>query len=259
MTAHVAKTDDPTAPDALVDILPPPDRLALYLDVDGTLLGVSERERGEGINDARRDLIVRLLRGLDGACAMLTGRSLQQLDAVFAPLVLTAAGLQGLDRRRPDGARSTIDMPGEAYDALVALADGLAQRFGHLVVEKKPAGVTLVYDQNAAFVDDLYDQVIDALPDGVIAFRGIIAIDMVPDGAGKNHALEDFQGLAPFAGRVPVHIGDDVADELAFRSAIDLGGFGIAVRRPSRLSAHRLEGVDAVWRGLDAYVAAHGL
>jgi trehalose 6-phosphate phosphatase len=52
---------------------------------------------------------------------------------------------------------------------------------------------------------------------------------------------------APFAGRQPVMLGDDLTDEHAFAAAQRLGGFGVVVgrRRPS-VARHALPDVGSV-------------
>ena len=48
--------------------------------------------------------------------------------------------------------------------------------------------------------------------------------------AHKGNALRRLMETAPFAGRLPLFIGDDVTDEDAIRAATDLGGRGLRVR-----------------------------
>ena len=47
----------------------------------------------------------------------------------------------------------------------------------------------------------------------------------------KGESVRQLMRLAPFAGRVPVFIGDDVTDESVFEVLPDLGGKGFAVSR----------------------------
>jgi trehalose 6-phosphate phosphatase len=87
--------------------------------------------------------------------------------------------------------------------------------------------------------------------------RGRIAVDVVPPGIDKGHALAAFAAGAPFAGRIPVHIGDDVPDRPAFTAARGLGGFGVAVHRPAEEADHVASGATEVWALLDAYADPH--
>ena len=54
------------------------------------------------------------------------------------------------------------------------------------------------------------------------------AFDIKPNNASKRAAVEWFMAERPFAGRVPVFIGDDVTDEAGFAAA--LGQHGHAIR-----------------------------
>jgi len=69
----------------------------------------------------------------------------------------------------------------------------------------------------------------------------------------KGTTLRAFMREQPFAGRVPVMIGDDLTDVDAFRAAEELGGFAIAVG--DRVSA---QGVLPDHAGVIAWLAGLG-
>ena len=50
-----------------------------------------------------------------------------------------------------------------------------------------------------------------------------------PRGADKGRAVTVLMARAPFAGRLPLFIGDDVTDEDGMRVAASLGGGGLRV------------------------------
>src|ERR671919_3121452 len=84
--------------------LPPPPRLrgadiALFLDVDGTLLEIEREPGAVHVPERLCRILERLPSATGGALALVSGRSLDQLDRLFSPLRLSAAGLHGLERR----------------------------------------------------------------------------------------------------------------------------------------------------------------
>ena len=56
-----------------------------------------------------------------------------------------------------------------------------------------------------------------------------MAWEVRPRGADKASAVQTLMTLAPFAGRRPIFIGDDVTDRDGIRAAADLGGAGLWV------------------------------
>ena len=87
-----------------VAALPPPPQLraeaiALFLDVDGTLVEIEREPGAVRVPERLRAILAELEQAVDSALALVSGRSLQQLDRLFSPLRLSAAGLHGLERR----------------------------------------------------------------------------------------------------------------------------------------------------------------
>jgi trehalose 6-phosphate phosphatase len=91
---------------------------------------------------------------------------------------------------------------------------------------------------------------------GVTLLRGKMVVEAKPGGASKGRAIEDFLGEPPFAGRVPVFIGDDVTDEVGFSTVQRLGGMGIKVGEGSTVAWRRLADPRALRQELEAALAA---
>ena len=58
---------------------------------------------------------------------------------------------------------------------------------------------------------------------------GSMAWEVKPRGADKATAVVALMARPPFAGRVPVYVGDDVTDEDGIRAAQRAGGIGLRV------------------------------
>ncbi|WP_434934025.1 trehalose-phosphatase, partial [Luteimonas sp. SDU101] len=76
------------------------ERWALFLDVDGTLVPFADDPEQVYVSPRLVDRLGALSSAMDGAVALVSGRHVDVLDRLFAPLRLAAAGLHGLQRRR---------------------------------------------------------------------------------------------------------------------------------------------------------------
>src|SRR5690606_27788362 len=199
---------------AMVDVnpqrpSPPPldDDCALFLDVDGTLVDFTTDPSAVRLLPAVREDIGRIADRLDGAVALVSGRPLAQLDALFAPLRLPAAGLHGHQMRGEDQA------PGAAGGDSMARLQALHRKAAQLVldhpgVQVEDKGVSLALHwravpQAAEAVTGFARRQLDAMP-GFRLQPGDHVVEFVPEGSDKGRAVERMMARAPFAGRVPV-------------------------------------------------------
>jgi trehalose 6-phosphate phosphatase len=243
---------------------PPPldDDCALFLDVDGTLIEFSADPAGVRLLPQVREAIGAVSDRLGGAVALVSGRPLAQLDALFAPLRLPAAGLHGHQLRSI--AEAEADIPADTSAFLHDLhreAAHLAAAHPGVLVEDKGVSLALHWraaPQAAAAVAEFARARIDALP----SYRlqpGDHVVEFVPEGADKGRALERMMARAPFAGRVPVFVGDDLTDEYGFAAANRAGGWSVLVgARGSSAATHALDDTRAVHAWLFANADAHG-
>lgn len=242
--------------------LPPPpaiaDDWALFLDVDGTLLEFADTPAGVEVPAGLVEVLEALQRRLGGALALVSGRRLAQLDALFAPLRLPAAGLHGLERRHAD---NHVDppTPPTLLSILQRKAELVAMQYPGALVEDKASTLALHWRGNPGAEQPLRELADAALPwlhdyrlqsgDGVVELR--------PVGTDKGDAIAALLDEAPFAGRVPVFAGDDLTDEHGFEVVDQHRGLAILVgdRAPSR-ARHRLADPAAVLAWLAAAVPA---
>ena len=83
---------------AIIDA-PLPDRTALFLDVDGTLLDFAASPTAVVVPHGLVECIADIERALGGALALVSGRTLADLDQLFSPLRLRASGVHGAEIR----------------------------------------------------------------------------------------------------------------------------------------------------------------
>lgn len=227
---------------------PPPPRpdWALFLDVDGTLLDFANTPAGVHVSaDLVRDL-QRLHEALDGALALISGRRLENIDALFAPLRLPAIGLHGLQRR--GAARSGHHAPHELASVLAAARD-LAAKYPGALIEDKGITIALHWRDAPAAEEPLHEFANSALIDlpGYCLQAGRNVVELRPDGHDKGDAIVAFLETDGFRNRVPVFIGDDLTDEHGFDAVNARHGIAVLVgSRADSAATHGLHDPAAV-------------
>lgn len=203
---------------------------ALFLDVDGCLLDFADAPDKVLVPPGLREALLALSQRLEGALALVSGRSLEALDGLFWPLRLPAAGMHGLERRSALGAT-----PAPAADLdvrrLAAEAHALAARHPGALVENKHAGFALHWRAapEAAEPMRVFAQHAAARLTGYRVQPGDQVAEVLPEGGDKGRAIEAFLREPPFAGRLPVFAGDDLTDESGFLVVDARGGHAVLV------------------------------
>ena len=218
----------------------PGDRWALFLDVDGTLVAIEPTPEAVRVEPALRLLLERLAAANDGALALVSGRSLASIDAVFQPLRLPAAGLHGWERRRGDGTLAPTAEPTAILVPLRPMLLAFAAARPGLRVEDKGGSLALHYrlaPHYAAVVCQRAREIAAAEPQ-LRLIEGRKVVEFVPRGSDKGAAIADFLAEPPFAGRMPVYAGDDTTDEDGFAAVNRLGGLSIKVANPETRGRH---------------------
>jgi trehalose 6-phosphate phosphatase len=225
--------------------------VALFLDVDGTLIDIAATPEAVSVPAALREQLQALALASGGALALVSGRSLASLDALFAPLRLPAAGLHGFEHRGASGECRRHGMPATAAleAARSAMAQLAAQHEG-LLLEDKRFALALHY-RGAPHLEDTVlaamREVAARVSEELDLQRGKMVVELRPAGATKAKSVAAYLEEAPFAGRMPVFIGDDLTDEPAFELVNRRGGLSILVGAPRASAARaRLADVAAV-------------
>ena len=241
-------------------MLRPPDLAldsAMFLDLDGTLADIEARPQDVAFDPERAALIAGLERVLGGAVAVISGRSLQDMDRILGGAPRAVSAVHGLARRRADG-HVIQASSSPALDTAREALRGLVQRWPGLILEDKGLSLAVHYRQApsaAGAVEDAVARILAAAP--LVRQDGKMVCELRAPGPDKGAALDAFMQEAPFAGRRPVMAGDDVTDESAFAAAAAGGGFGVLVGPPRRTAAtYRLDGVQEVKAWLRAGLTA---
>lgn len=242
---------------SLATSLPAPpvriDGLALFLDMDGVLAPLAPTPDAV-VPVARRTAVLEALHArLHGRVAIVSGRTLAEIDRISDGAARSASGVHGLERRRQDGSFETASASPGVRTAVDAFEDFAETRPG-VIVEDKGVSAGLHYRQSPDSRDDataLAERIADE--HGLTLQPGHMVLEVKTPGSDKGKAVTAFMAEAPFKGGVPVMLGDDLTDEFGFEAAASLGGFGVLVG-PERQTAasYRLDDVEAVLTWLEA-------
>lgn len=254
--------------DAIPHRRPPPplldDACALFLDVDGTLLEFEVHPDLVRLPLGALETIGRLSDRLGGALALVSGRPLAELDTLFSPLRLPAAGLHGQQFRGApaNGMPVTQSMgTGDALSTLRHEAMLLAGRHPGVLVEDKGANLALHWRAAPAASQLLVQLAHEHLPNlqGYRLQPGDHVIELVPADVDKGRAVRTLMDAGPFRGRTPVFVGDDLTDEFGFAAANAAGGWSVLVGdRPHSQARYHLAHPIAVHRWLRHNAAPDG-
>lgn len=231
---------------------------ALFLDFDGTLVAFAQLPDGVTVDPQVPGLLAGLCARLGGALALVTGRTLAQLDAILGPPRYAAAGLHGHEWRLASG---KVHQSGKPVGVGRILA-GLRERFGsdpRLLIEDKGASVALHYRRAPGRAEACMAAMreVATAPEFEI-LHGHYVVEARPRGIHKGAALKALIGHPPFAGRKPVFVGDDRTDEDGFRAALVMGGHGVKVGPEPSIARYRLASVEAVHAWLGASLVVLG-
>lgn len=246
----------PSASEAIASRLPEPPvalaKPALFLDLDGVLAPLAPTPDAVGPDDRRTDVLKRLTDRLDGRVAIVSGRTLGEIDRISDGAARAASGVHGLQRRRGDGSFANRT-PDPAVRRVVAAFDAFAADRPGVIVEDKELSAGLHYRQAPGVSAEALALATSLAQETGLALQpGSMVLELKTPGTDKGAALTAFMAEAPFRGAVPIMVGDDLTDEHGFEAAEALGGFGVLVG-PERPTAarYRLEDVAAVLDWLD--------
>jgi trehalose 6-phosphate phosphatase len=205
--------------------------LALFLDLDGTLIDIAPTPDGIVIPRGVPSLLASMALKMKGALAILTGRSIVEVDRYLAPLVPIAAGVHGAEIRvSSDG---IVECRAEPIDTrIVGAVSDMARREHGVIVEVKNASIAVHYRlaiDAQPRIEKALQRILEVGDEHLILCRGRKVLEIVPKRVSKGSALETIMRLPAFLGRRPVMIGDDVSDISAFEAAVRLGGLGLRV------------------------------
>jgi trehalose 6-phosphate phosphatase len=240
---------------------PPPPALdwCLFLDVDGTLIEVTDTPSQSRADPQIKSLLQEVAERLGGAVALVSGRKIETLDQLFAPLKLPAAGLHGVERRKMGGAVQGASFVDSQLDRARSAITALVEAHPGTLFEDKDRTLAVHFRMAPQFEEIMRQSMIDiAKPLGTNYHiqSGKMLFEIKPRGFSKATAIKAFMHESPFSGRRPVFAGDDLTDQDGFAIVEAHGGISIGVGDRVR-GQYYLESVAAVRSWLEGIAALH--
>jgi trehalose 6-phosphate phosphatase len=217
-----------------ISLMPDLRKCALLLDIDGTLLDLAPSPQQVWVPTGLRQTLARLDGLTGGAVALVSGRSLRDVDLIFAPLELAAVGGHGAEMRAAVGGETRLraqPLPAaikrklcsitELGPGIIAEDKGYSLALHYRLAHEKGDAVRAAADEICA----------EAAPGTIEILPGKLVVEIKAAGINKATAVCELMEYAPFAGRNPIFIGDDTTDEPVFAIISQFGGLGFSVGR----------------------------
>lgn len=235
---------------------------ALFLDFDGTLVDIAQRPDGIMVEPGLPGLLTRLSVMIGGALAVVSGRPIAFLDDRLAPFAGDMAGLHGTERRvggvlhpcRPEDhphLREAVARMHETFDGCPGI-----------IIEDKGCSVALHWrlaPSEEAAARAFVAETGERLGTGYRIQYGKAVAELLPAASGKGVVIEQFLQGAPYRGRRPLFVGDDLTDETGFATVNRLGGAAIRIGDGETVAAHRLPSPDALRQCLENWAGSGGV
>jgi trehalose 6-phosphate phosphatase len=204
-------------------------------------------------------LLKRAYASLSGALALISGRSIDQIDRLVTPLHLPVAGVHGLERRTAQGERR-VHATARSLDPVRRSLQEFVDSTPGLLLEDKALGIAIHYRSRPAAAAAVLDAVTAAatyLGSSTSVQTGDMVVELKAGPRNKATAVSEFMQESPFNGRKPVFVGDDVTDQDAFQWVAGNHGFAVAVGE--RVTGnYRLDGCREVAVWIEELIAVNG-
>src|SRR6478609_4774409 len=216
---------------------------AILLDIDGTLLDLMPTPREVWVPPGLVKTLNRLMVRTNGALALVSGRSLNDIDLIFAPDQFPAVGGHGAEMRLDPDSESVASHAPPMDKELKRRLAAIAKLSPGILLEDKGYSLALhyrlaphaekaIYEAVSLIRADLPNAPIEVMP-------GKCVCEIKPSGFNKASGVIELMAHDPFKGRRPIFIGDDVTDESVFAIMPDFGGLAFSVgRRAHGVAGH---------------------
>jgi len=217
--------------------------VAILLDIDGTLLELMPTPREVWVPPGLSNTLNRLLARTSGALALVSGRSLNDIDLIFAPDEYPVIGGHGAEMRVSADSEAVATHAAPMDKELKRRLAAIAKLSPGILLEDKGYSLALhyrlaphaekaIYAAVSLIRADLPDAPIEVLP-------GKCVCEIKHYGFNKASGVRQLMTHEPFKGRRPLFIGDDVTDESVFAIMPELNGLAFSVgRRAKGVAGH---------------------
>ena len=234
-----------------------PSGVALFLDVDGTLVEIADKPASVVISKTLKQLLSKLEKHVDGALALISGRTISEVDQLFQPLKLPVSGKHGFESRDTSGLIHIS--PYEVSNEMAHIRRNLQQfaiKNPGTLVENKEQTLALHYRLNPEIKNQATNLVnlLIANHYNLEVLEGKMVLEIKPKANHKGTAISKFMQEKPFVGKTPFFFGDDVSDEDGFKTINAINGISICINPLTESNAKfRLKTVDSVIHWLEHF------
>lgn len=235
--------------------------VALFLDFDGTIVEIALRPDDVQIADGLGKRLQNVAWGLNGALAVISGRPISTIDHYLGGAVRCVAGVHGAERRTSLGHVNRAVFDAAATARFRSHLNDFGRAHPRVLIEDKGVSVALHFREAPELVaacQRLVDECVADSQGRLERLDGKMVVELKPAGITKVDALTHYMNEAPFAGRRPVFVGDDLTDESAFAAVAKTNGFGVIIgdRTPTAATG-RLRSVKALHDWLQNFCDQH--
>jgi trehalose 6-phosphate phosphatase len=238
--------NDEAAPETVPvprSLVPHLSETAILLDIDGTLLDLAPTPREVWVPPGLAKTLNRLVQRTNGALALVSGRSLNDIDLIFAPDLFPAVGGHGAEMRIERDSEAVAAHAPPMDKELKRRLAAIAKLSPGILLEDKGYSLALhyrlaphaekaIYAAVSLIRADLPNALIEVLP-------GKCVCEIKHSGFTKATGVHELMTHEPFKGRRPLFIGDDVTDETVFAIMPDFDGLAFSVgRRVKGVAGH---------------------
>lgn len=236
-------------------------RCAFFLDIDGTLLDIADHPSLIRVDGDLVGLLRALGRAAGGALALISGRPIADIDRLLSDPGFCVAGQHGAERRDFSGTMHKREVPRAALEEARRRLALVAARHPALVLEDKGVNFALHFRSVPELSKEAQDAVHGLARELGGEFEvqlGKMVVELRPTGKDKGVAISEFLVEAPFRGRTPVFVGDDLTDEIGFQLINRAEGYSVKVGEGESEARWRLPDSAAVRAWLADFVARSG-
>src|SRR4029079_16399388 len=245
--------DDDAAPETVPvprSLVPHLSKTAILLDIDGTLLDLAPTPREVWVPPGLAKTLNRLLARTNGALALVSGRSLNDIDLIFAPEQFPAVGGHSAEMRIAGDSEAVATHAPPMDKELKRRLAAIARLSPGILLEDKGYSLALHYRLAPHAEKAIYAAVsliradLPNAPMGVV--QGKCVCEIKHSGFTKVTGVRELMTHEPFKGRRPLFIGDDVTDESVFAIMPDFDGLAFSVGRRAKGVAGHFDSPDDV-------------
>jgi len=230
-------------PENLFKNLAPDRHIRLFMDYDGTLADFAPNPDVVVPDDELIHLLTQLTCHPRLQIAIISGRRLDHIQTLVPIQGVWLAGTYGLEMQSPDGQKIHVLDYKKVRPIIMDIKPAWEQLVsGNRDFYLEDKGWSLALHGNRGSIEEVKNIFSAAqqlatqqMTQGIFHFLGGHKfLEVCPKIATKTNALEFIQKNDPVSGSLPVYLGDDDKDEIAFSAILKMGGTPILVAKQER-------------------------